>query len=272
MAGVLGELIGEGRTAQVFGFGEGRAVKLMREGFGSAALRLEAEKAAAAVKVGAPAPAVLGPIELEGRPGVIFERVDGPSMLGELVSGADAREMAKASADLHVRLFDCHTGGLPDVKELLAERIDEASGLSPNERHLAKQRLLLLPDGDSVLHGDFHPGNIHLTQDGPVLIDWIDSSRGSPSADVARTLLLVSDSALPLDIPNREELVGVVNRFRRAYFAQITGRRGLEAEAIEAWALPVAAARLSEGITHQEEDLRSRIRTLLAQTQGLLHS
>ena len=38
---------------------------------------------------------------------------------------------------------------------------------------------------DAVLHLDFHPDNIMLTPDGPVVFDWTNAALGPPAADVA---------------------------------------------------------------------------------------
>ena len=51
-----------------------------------------------------------------------------------------------------------------------------------------------MPDESRLLHNDFHPDNIMLTPNGPVIIDWIDATCGHPLADVARTLIMTNFS------------------------------------------------------------------------------
>jgi hypothetical protein len=55
----------------------------------------------------------------------------------------------------------------------------------------------------------------------------------------------------------------MVIRFRTAYFRRVLALRGLNETDVHAWQLPVLAARLSEGIDHEEAALVSAIRTLL---------
>ena len=57
------------------------------------------------------------------------------------------------------------------------------------------QRLHAIPVvGGSVIHCDFHPGNVVLSPGGPVVIDWTASRIGPPAEDVAQTWLIVATS------------------------------------------------------------------------------
>jgi aminoglycoside phosphotransferase (APT) family kinase protein len=46
--------------------------------------------------------------------------------------------------------------------------------------------------GPSILHLDFHPDNVMMTADGPVVIDWPNAAVGPPAADVAHTWLILA--------------------------------------------------------------------------------
>ena len=50
-------------------------------------------------------------------------------------------------------------------------------------------------DGDKLCHGDFHPGNVLLTEKGAVVIDWMTASICNPWADMARTDLFAKPLA-----------------------------------------------------------------------------
>jgi hypothetical protein len=67
-----GALIGRGRTAEVFAWGEGRALKLYYEGWPAAAAEAEYRKAEAVHRAGAAAPSVDGVVQVDGRHGVIY--------------------------------------------------------------------------------------------------------------------------------------------------------------------------------------------------------
>ena len=50
-----------------------------------------------------------------------------------------------------------------------------------------------------VLHLDFHPFNIMLTADGPVVFDWTNAALGPPAADVALAWVIAATSTI--DVP-----------------------------------------------------------------------
>ena len=51
-----------------------------------------------------------------------------------------------------------------------------------------------LPDGNSVLHGDYHPGNVMITGVGEfVIIDLLNVCCGPKEYDVARTFFLLEN-------------------------------------------------------------------------------
>lgn len=54
------------------------------------------------------------------------------------------------------------------------------------------------PDGlGRAVHLDFHPGNVILSDAGPVVIDWHQAGFGDPRDDVAATWLLLATAELP---------------------------------------------------------------------------
>ena len=80
-----GELIGRGRTAEVFAWGNNQVLKLFLKEWS-----LEAEHefgvAKGAHDLGAPVPAVERMVEIDGRQGIIFERITGPTMMAMMQS------------------------------------------------------------------------------------------------------------------------------------------------------------------------------------------
>ncbi len=68
------------------------------------------------------------------------------------------------------------TNGKRGVKTDASDALDEPT------RRIVKDRLLALDDGDAVLHGNSHPGNVIVSVDRPVVIDWLDASRGRAEA------------------------------------------------------------------------------------------
>ena len=245
-------LIGVGRTAEVWTAGEQLVAKVLLPGFDRRVLEIEARKTQAAHDAGVKAPGTHGEMFRDGRYGYLFDRVDGDVMLDVLrrrpwAYRSHAHVLSRVQAEIHGSV----TTELPSVKDLLAHKIDQADPLDSATRRAAKDRLRELEDEDAVLHGDFHPGNVIISTDGPVVIDWLDASRGSPAADVARTLWLLTPAGIPPDTAGRPLLAAFVTLFRRRYLATYLQRTRLDAAVVARWRLPVIAGRLSEGIDHE---------------------
>jgi Ser/Thr protein kinase RdoA (MazF antagonist) len=265
----LGNPLAVGRTAEVFawnGAEGGQVLKLFRAGWGLDAAEHEAAVARQIYDSGAPAPRVDGVIEVAGRGGVIYERIAGPSLLAVLLArpwrlSSVARILAKA----HVALYTRAVPHLPDLRSMLARRIHAATPLPPTLRDAALRALDALPDGDSLLHGDYHPDNVLLSARGPLVIDWENAARGDPLADVARTLLLLDAGYIYAgSAATRAVRHAFIVLLRRRYLRRSHQLCPFPSATLAAWDLPVTAARLSEGIEPEEAYLLARVRRLAA--------
>jgi aminoglycoside phosphotransferase (APT) family kinase protein len=255
-----------GRTAEVFAWDDGQALKLFREGWGRDAAEHEAEVARVIFDAGAPAPRVDGVIEVAGRAGVLYERIAGPSLLGVLLARPwrlplVARTLAQTHAALHAR----SAPQLLDLRGMLAHRIRAATPLPTAHRDAALRALEALPDGEALCHGDFHPDNVLLSARGALVIDWENAARGDPLFDVARTLLLLDASAVyPTSVAGRATRRAFSLALRARYLRHYRRLRPFDSARLAAWNVPVAAARLSEGIGPEEAFLLARVRRLIA--------
>ena len=255
--------IASGRTADVYAAPDGQILKLLKPGFHPHMLAIEAARTAAVHAAGIPAPRVGDHVEVEGRPGLLFESIDGPTMLEVALADLDKMDdFVVPFANLHVEMFNASAGNdLPDVKDYLAAKIDRAD-LPVVQRTQAKDHLVGLPDGGSTLHGDYHPGNILLSPDGPIIIDWGEASRGAVAADIARTLLLLTPESAADVTPDPEGIAAHVGRFANTYTKLCLQRTSTTVADVDEWRLPVVAARLDEGITEQTGLLQAEVARL----------
>jgi Ser/Thr protein kinase RdoA (MazF antagonist) len=251
----LGHQIAKTLSGDIFAWGEDHILKLYRPGSPPTAAEEEAARVRAARAAGIPTPAVADVISLEGRVGVVFERTDGPTMLqtlGEHPGAADtlAQQMAVLQADIHSRAGR----GLPSQRERLRVKIGRGYGLAAHLKAAATAALDALPDGEAFCHGDFHPGNVLLTPNGPVILDWYNATCGNPVADLARTAVLFAYAPLPgsLSLQAMHTIDAVRASFFETYFRHYTALRPVTGYELDAWRLPVAAARLSDPLTSPE--------------------
>ena len=108
-----------------------------------------------------------------------------------------------------------------------------------------------LPTGDRLCHGDFHPGNVLLAEQGEVIIDWIDATCGNPLADVARSTMIALGSVASDQIPN-PFIKALVRLFHAIYIRHYFRLRPGGEREYRRWLPIVAAARLSEQIPELE--------------------
>lgn len=262
-----GPLVGNGRTAEVFAWGEDQILKLYRPEMPRDWVGHEAAIGRLVAQAGLAAPAVVDVVEVEGRLGIVYERIVGPSMLDALARRPWALfHSARQFAELHAAMHACRREALPPQRSGLTRAILHAPALPAAARDKALAALARLPDGDALCHGDFHPDNVIMSPRGPIVIDWTTASRGNPIADVARSVLMFRMAALPPHIPAGQRLLiqFLRARFRAAYLRAYRGRRACPDAELEAWIPVLAAARLNERIALEEASLLRLVESRLA--------
>jgi uncharacterized protein (TIGR02172 family) len=240
-------LVGTGLTSDVYAWGEGRVLKLCHRHRPADRVEAEFQITRAVHGAGLPVPAAYELVEIEGRRGIVFERVDGPSMFEYVQSRpwtlfAAARQLA----ELHAQVHGCAAPlDLPRQSQWIENRIETSECLSEADKQLVRRSLAELPDGEVLCHGDFHPGNILLTRRGPVIIDWSTGSRGHPLGDVACTSYLFDNANLPAAARLHIRLLFKVSRdlLHRKYLNRYLQLRSGSRRQIDAWLAPIQAAK-----------------------------
>lgn len=248
--------VGQGRTATILAQGTGAVIKLFKEGFSAEAVEKEFQisRHAHALGIATPRP---GEITHCGkRLAIVFQRVPGKTMLADLASRPwRVRKHAINLAGLHRQIHMQKAGaGFPRQLEVLAGFIQRAPLLSPVEKRYILGCLEGLPPGDRLCHGDFHPDNILLGEK-PWVIDWQNGAGGNPAGDVARTLVLLTTGALPRSIlPSAAFAISYLRRqMKNAYFRHYCREMTIGHNQVGQWLLPVAAARLAEQVSREEQ-------------------
>jgi Ser/Thr protein kinase RdoA (MazF antagonist) len=245
-------LVGKGFCADVYAWGQGRVLKLFHGSIARERAHREFTATRAVHATGLPVPAAYELVEIGGQPGIVFERIEGASLLGRTQKRpwrifAAVRQVA----EFHAQIHRCTApADLPALRDRIAARIDTSDSPAPDKR-AARERLAALPDGTTLCHGDFHPGNILLSPRGPVVIDWSAASRGHPVGDVACTSRLMRTANLPPWTPWYAHVLlrGLRSAMHRSYlkwyFRQHPGSR----REVEQWQLPLAVAGRSGHLT-----------------------
>ena len=237
----LGPSLGRGYVAEVFEYGDGRALKLFFDEESDEDAGLEARVTNEALKLGLSVPRVWDVVKVGGRPGIVIDRIHGESMLQwgtrfpwRIFTGA------KLMARMHAGLHSKSGAEMPTLRDKLRHGVESADEVPEPLRERALTILEGLPDGASVCHGDFHPDNIIMSGSGPVIIDWSDGVIGHPPADVARTVVLV-ESGVPLVNIVRRGVIAVARKvFLSVYLKEYFRITGMTWEEVRPWMPPVA--------------------------------
>jgi aminoglycoside phosphotransferase (APT) family kinase protein len=239
------ELIDKGYCSDVYAWGEGRVLKLFYDWVAAESADREFAATSAVHAAGLPAPAAYDLIEVEGRRGIVFERVDGVSLLAYTQKRPwTLFGVIKQFADLHAAIHRVTApDGLPSLRDRIAARIEAGDALAA-EKQSALEHLAALPDGTAICHGDFHPANVLITTHGFTVIDWSSASRGDPIGDVACTSRLMRTATLPPWSPGYAHLMlrylrqTMHRSYLNRYFRHHAGSR----RQIDAWQAPIAIA------------------------------
>ena len=169
-----GPLLGQGRTAEIYAWGDDQILKLYRAWAPEDWADYEAHIGRIVYEAGLSAPAIGERVDLDGRHGLVYERIDGPTML-QIVARRPwvLVQAARQFAVLHAEMHNCSRSELPSQRARLQHSIGRATQLTDAMKARVLRRLAGLPDGSAVCHGDYHPDNILMPARGPVIIDWV---------------------------------------------------------------------------------------------------
>jgi aminoglycoside phosphotransferase (APT) family kinase protein len=156
-------------------------------------------------------------------------------------------------ADVHLQIHVQNIPVLPALKDRLGKRIKSVDGIPADIQRKLLAALDSFPDGDAVCHGDFHPMNIFITRRGPIVLDWMDATRGSPMGDIAKTSFLLKKAVLPEDLPMRRFLQMMRTQLHDKYIKHYFSVQSLDPEVWERWQVVISAARLAEDISEEKE-------------------
>jgi aminoglycoside phosphotransferase (APT) family kinase protein len=223
--------------AQVLALDDDRVLKLDRpEWSGVSEFELRVIKQVAAA--GLPVARSHGMMTVDGRKGVVLDRVHGDSLQVALGRSSEGRidHLAVLFDRLQQAMNTTPVEGLPDLVTRLRAEIAR-SGLAPDRVVELTDLLAALDTGERGLcHFDFHPNNVLVGARGWVVIDWLTAGSGPGLADVARTLVLRGQAVDP-----------PLLRFMRKVRAHVLRQRGVDDGTLDAWIRVVAGARLAEG-------------------------
>lgn len=132
--------------------------------------------------------------------------------------------------------------------------INHTDKLTVEAKKITIDFLNQLPEGHSLCHGDMNPNNILLSEQGPVVIDWMSATLGNPAGDVARIIIVLKYSALPSDLPFLLRIIAkmLLSSFCALYIKRYIKITGINRDEIKQWEMPIAAGSLFDNAPLEE--------------------
>jgi aminoglycoside phosphotransferase (APT) family kinase protein len=264
-------LIGQGAEAEVFERQDGRVIKLLRSQGSAERVAHEAAALEAARSAGVRVPQAYEQVVVDGRPGLVMEHMQGTDLLS--VIGRKPWLVFRAgrlTGEIHARINAAPApASLPKVKDVMGDALARLEHGEPKVRlEWIEGILALLPDGDALCHGDFHPGQLMLSNDDCVTLDWPGAKRGDALFDYARTRVLLSIGEPPPGTPFLLRLLAKVGRrllvssYVRSYERHAT--QPVDRARVRSWDTVNVAVRLLENIPGERPRLLRRLRKEMA--------
>jgi uncharacterized protein (TIGR02172 family) len=245
-----------GRTAEIYPFETGQVLKLFFPTIPHSWIDKEVDTGRYIQDAKLPVPKVYERVKLNEREGIVYERIEGPSLLHELASKPwNVVKYARLLASLHAQVHQVPAPtSLETQREWATGGVPETDKLSKDLKEKVLQLLASIPDGNQLCHGDFHPGNIIVTPRGPIIIDWMTASKGVACGDVARTLTILEAASVPEGMPMRWLLVWVRKVFLSTYLKTYSQLQPVEKNSFGAWRAIMAANFLADVSLPEEEE------------------
>lgn len=256
-----GAPIAAGHISEVFAWEDHTVLKLFRPDYPREWVDYEVDIVSKIEKAGVRAPKVEAIVDIDGRRGIVYERISGPSMADAIHQyPLRAAFYARLLAKMHIELHRISGQELPSFHQQMVQSIQEASALSEPQRQRALQRAAQLPDDDRLCHGDFHLSNMILTPDGPVAIDWFCAGKGHPAADMTRTYIILSRcGAPPAGMPRWQVWLGRMI-ISRSYLNYYRNHAPEAARLLNTFLPVVAAAKLNDNILPEQLEIKKLVR------------
>ena len=254
------------RSSEVFDLGEGKVLKLYFTETEDASIDREILNTKVAFETGCTPMACYGDVKIRGRRGLIIKKLEGSSMTN--MPGKNPLILFTAGKILATLHANVHSKKAPQLKDVRQETIEVLEReavfnlLTKEDKERLKAYILALPEGDNILHMDFHTDNILCDGNNYQVIDWMTALRGNPLAEVAMMNFLHHEAEL---FPGSSRLKiafmqmvrgGIYNSFIKNY-EKMTGRTEAESHQwdIIAWILRLG----NWNINYERENLQGKI-------------
>lgn len=183
------EMIGRGGNGMVYRLDQETILKLYNAGTSLDKIALEKKYATAAFTAGLPCAIAYDTVQSGNQYGIVFELLNAVTV-GRAVNN-DPTLIPKMGRSMGVLLKQLHTtempsGVLPKMTDKITSWIEylEEKYIDHADAELMRSVLAEIPEKNTLVHADFHEGNVMLQGEELILIDLDDICTGNPLHDL----------------------------------------------------------------------------------------
>ena len=270
--------LAEGRISHVYVLKDRRVLKLLHKTVPDWKVDEEFRRCQIITKAGFPSPRALEIVEVDGRRGIVFEWAgESDLMKAKLGNPLNLNSGAQFMSTVHQDILRREAPDLPDLKEealRMSRQLPEGT-IRPEQFKILDGYFSQLPSCNTICHMDFQPGNIMLDRNGYQVIDWSETVRGAPAADIALTSLILSMAETS---PGTSLLLRIIipifrKAFEKRYRTHVISHMGITEEDLQSWMLVAGIVRLATwNIEVEREFLTGLIQKELKKLENTAHA
>ena len=182
--------LGHGAKGDVYRYDDELVIKVYNDNNTYRDVEKEIAQSRRAFVLGIPTAISFGIVSVGARYGAMYELLDSATISAYIAGNpGQVKYYAKVMADLAHTIHGitvAEEDGFPPVSGRLSRYV--TGGIGKEDAALAERCLKLigtLPDTKTLLHGDFHTGNVFLQNGEPLLIDMDRLSTGHPMVEIS---------------------------------------------------------------------------------------
>lgn len=253
------KLLAQGGQADIYELDQDKVIRVLRHTEDEENLKHEMEIMMSLKDKGKAVPTIYEYLKINGRPAIIMERLYGDSMLDVIRKKPLAVfQQAKKLANLHIEVAENANGlQLQSIHDRAAYLIPKAELLEPELKEFVLSLLEELPREERICHGDFHPGNIIISNNKNYVIDWFGATSGDVLTDIAHTYLILRNTPKVPGNGHVQNLLigGFATILSKKYLITCDKLCKIDYDKFSKWLLVRAAERVFYGMPNEKEAL-----------------
>ena len=253
------KLIASGGQADIYELDNDRILRVLRNPEDKTFALAEFSVMKTLKKMGKEVPMVYEFINVEDKAAIVMERIYGETMLIHMKKKPHKIfTQVKKLASLQIESAGSAKGlNLTSIKQRARHLISKSEMLDSQMKKFVMDIIDELPEGEDICHGDFHPGNIIISEDKYYVIDWFGVTSGRRLSDIAHTFILLRNTPKIESMSKLEHLITstVGNLISGRYISNCNKIEHFDWSEFSKWLIVRAAERVYYGMPSEKANL-----------------